>query len=470
MIELTQSPRYKWIVLAVVTLGVLMVSIDTTVVVLALPAIILELHSSLVNIIWVIMSYLFVTTVLLLALGRIADIDGRVRLYNWGFILFTIGSAFCGFAGNDLQLIGARVFQGVGGALMLVNAVAIVTEVFPANQRGTALGINSMTFGLGGILGPILGGFILAITSWRWVFFINIPIGILGTFFSYHYLREVSHPRTGEKLDLVGSLAFSLCLLALLFSLMLGIQFGWFSLPVLVLDGIFLLMLVFFSYWERHTPCPALDLRLFNNRVFTFAVLAASLQSLAIFAVQFLVVFYLQGVRGDSPLHAALLLLPMPIAIAVFGPLGGRISDRIGVRIPATAGLIHAGRRRVLAHLHHHSHALSADRRRVGAHRGRRRVLRLAQYQRGDGRRAARAAGGGQCHAGDHAQRGDGGQLCAGAGRGGRQHPARPHAGHFRRHQRAPGLPAHDRLRHRHARRAARVRHHLPPRGSDVGD
>ena len=334
------SPRYKWIVLAITTVGVLMVAIDTTVVILALPSIIQELHSNLVSAIWVIMSYIFVTTILLLALGRVADLYGRVRLYNWGFAIFTIGSALCGFSATDGELIAARVVQAVGGALMLVNAWAILTETFPPGQRGFAMGINSMTFGVGGIIGPVLGGLILAVASWRWVFFINIPIGVLGTVLAYHYLRETAKPNEEERLDALGAATFSICLLALLAALMLGIQLGWRARIVEWAGGAFGVTLLFFLFWERRVAFPALDVRLFRSRVFDFAVLAASFQSLALFAVQFLIVFYLQAVRGDTPLHAALLILPMPIASAITGPIGGRISDRIGARVPATLGVL----------------------------------------------------------------------------------------------------------------------------------
>ncbi len=334
------SPRYRWLVLAITTVGVLMVAIDTTVVILALPPIIQDLHSNLINAIWVILSYIFVTTVLLLALGRVADLYGRVRLYNLGFAIFTIGSALCGFSRTDWELIGARVIQGVGGALMLVNAWAILTETFPPGERGLALGVNSMTFGIGGIIGPVLGGVILAIASWRWVFFINVPIGLFGTFFAYRYLRECARPQQEERLDLPGVITFSISLFTLLLALMLGIQLGWHARPVLLLAGTFLVTLPLFILWERHVPYPALDAQLFCSRVFDFSVLAASFQSLALFAVQFLIVFYLQAVRGDTPLHAALLLLPMPIASAITGPIGGRLSDKIGARIPATVGLL----------------------------------------------------------------------------------------------------------------------------------
>lgn len=332
--------NYKWLVLGITTIGVFMFAIDTTVVILALPDIMLELHSNLVNMVWVLMSYIFISTVLLLALGRIADIYGRVKLYNLGFIIFTLGSAFCGFSQNDLQLIGSRVFQGIGGALLLVNSLAIITEVFPPNQRGTAMGFNSMTFGTGSIVGPILGGVILAITSWRWIFLINVPIGIIATILAFRYLHEISPRRTGEKLDLAGSLSFSFSLFGLLFALTQSIEFGWDSPMILLALAIFVVGLVFFLFWERRSKCPALDLSLFQSQLFDFSVLAAMFQALAIFAVQFLVVFYLQAVRGNSPLEAALLLLPMPVVQAIAAPFSGRLSDRIGARVPATLGLL----------------------------------------------------------------------------------------------------------------------------------
>jgi EmrB/QacA subfamily drug resistance transporter len=331
--------RYKWVVLGITTIGVLMFAIDGTVVILALPAITADLHSNLVSMIWVLMAYIFASTALLLAFGRVADIYGRVRLYNLGFAVFTIGSLFAGLSRSDLQLIAARVVQGAGGALMIVNALAILTEVFPPWQRGTALGFNAMTFGAGAILGPILGGVILAVASWPWVFLINLPIGIVGTFLSYRLLRPLPR-RRGERLDLVGTASFSVSLLALLLGLTEAISLGFTAPPILALFGVFVAGLAFFIWWERRASCPALDLRLFRSRVFDFSVSAALLQALAIFAVQLLVVLYFQVVRGYSPLSAALLLLPLPVALALISAVSGRLSDRIGARIPATAGLL----------------------------------------------------------------------------------------------------------------------------------
>jgi EmrB/QacA subfamily drug resistance transporter len=335
--------EYKWIVLSVTTIGALMAAIDGNIVILALPAMMVSLHADLVQMIWVIMSYILVSSVILLALGRAADMLGRVRMYNWGFVTFTVGSVLCGISRTGVQLILARMVQGAGGAMMVVNSAALLTEVFPPNERGKALGINGITFSAGGVLGPVLGGLILAATSWRWIFFINVPIGIVGTIWSIRSLREISPKSEGERFDFLGALAFSVGLLALLAALTLGIQAGWTSPPILGLFALFLAMFFFFIWQERRVPNPVLDFSLFKSRVFSFSTLAAMMQSLAMFAVSFLIVFYLQAVRGYDPLKAALLLIPMPIVMAVVAPMSGMLADRVGARIPATIGVLIGG-------------------------------------------------------------------------------------------------------------------------------
>ena len=331
---------YKWIALSVTTIGALMASIDSTIVILALPQMMERLHADLIHMIWVIMGYILVSTVLLITFGRIADMVGRVRLYNAGFAVFTVGSALCGLSLNARQLVIFRLVQGAGAALMMVNSPAIITEVFPAHERGRALGINGVTWALGGIVGPLLGGLILTVADWRWVFFINVPIGIAGTLWGYLALKEMTARQRGEKFDLIGALTFSVGLVALLFALTLGIQLSWLSAPILLLFLVFVVMLAVFLMWERRAEAPALDLSLFSNRVYSFSVLAAMLQSLAMFAMNFLIVFYLQAVRGYDPLTAALLLIPFTVVSAVVGPISGLIADHIGARGPATAGLL----------------------------------------------------------------------------------------------------------------------------------
>ena len=317
-----------------------MSSIDGTIVTLALPDMMVNLHADLVEMIWVIMSYILVSTVFLLTFGRVADMFGRVRLYNMGFVVFTVGSALCGFSQNASQLILFRVVQGAGASLMMVNGPAIITEAFPQHERGRALGINSITWAVGGIAGPLLGGLILAASNWRWIFFINVPIGIFGVIWGVVALKELSVRNRAERFDAVGAAAFSIGLVALLFGLTLGVQFGWTSFSIAALFAVFVIVVPFFFLWERRVSSPVLDFSLFASRVYNFSVLAAMLQALAVFAVNFLIIFYLQGVRGDSPLAAAVMLIPLSIVSAILGPLSGRLSDRIGARLPATIGLL----------------------------------------------------------------------------------------------------------------------------------
>jgi EmrB/QacA subfamily drug resistance transporter len=339
-LETKSHDNYKWLVLSVTTIGALMASIDSNIVILALPDMMASLHADLVQMTWVIMSYILVSTVILLAIGRVADMLGRVKLYNLGFIIFTVGSILCGISQNAVQLILARMLQGAGGALMIVNSAALITEVFPPDERGRALGINGITFSFGGILGPVLGGLILSSANWRWIFFINVPIGIAGTIWAFITLRETRPKATGERFDWIGASSFSVGLLCLLGALTLGISAGFGSPFILALFALFAAMVVLFVARERRCENPVLDFSLFKSRVYTFSSFAAMMQSLAMFALNFLVVFYFQAVRGYDPLKAALMLLPMPIVTAFVAPFSGMLADKIGARIPATTGVL----------------------------------------------------------------------------------------------------------------------------------
>jgi EmrB/QacA subfamily drug resistance transporter len=342
-LDVHRGMNYKWIALSVTTIGALMAAIDSTIVILALPDMMVKLHAGLVEMVWVIMAYILMSSVCLLTFGRIADMFGRVRMYNLGFVIFTVGSAFCGLSQSATQLIAFRLVQGAGAAFMMVNSPAIIAEVFPPNQRGRALGINGVTWAIGGIAGPLLGGLILAAANWRWIFYINVPIGILGTVWGYLALKEMSTRNKAERFDLGGAAMFSLGLVALLFALTLGIQLSWTSLPILSLFVLSVVMLAVFLIREWRVANPMLNLSLFKNRIYSFSVVSAMLQSLAMFAVNFLIVFYFQGVRGYSPFTAALFLIPLSIMNAVTGPLSGLLADRVGARLPATVGLLLQG-------------------------------------------------------------------------------------------------------------------------------
>ncbi len=331
---------YKWVALSVTTLGAAMAAIDSSIVVLGFPTIMTDLHSDLVTMIWVLMGYILMSTVFLMLFGRLADMFGRVRLYNLGFAVFTGGSLLCAFATTGPQLVFFRLVQGVGGAMLVANSMAIITEVFPPGERGRAMGINSITWAVGGIVGPVAGGLILAVLSWRWIFLVNVPIGIVGTAWGYRALHEISRPRRGERFDLGGMVLFSGGVSCLLIALSQGISWGWLAPPTLALFGGFALLEGLFVVAERGGGAHFIEPSLLRSRILMFGTAAATLQSLSMFAVNFLVLFYLQGVKGVAPLQAALLILPLPLVQSVVGPLAGLISDRVGARLPATAGLV----------------------------------------------------------------------------------------------------------------------------------
>ena len=331
--------EYKWVTLSVTTIGAAMAAIDSSIVILALPDIMSSLHSDLVTMVWVLMGYILMSTVFLALFGRMADMFGRVRMYNLGFIVFTVGSVLCAVATSGEMLVGFRLVQGAGGAMLMANSMAIITEAFPPNERGRAMGINSITWAIGGVIGPVVGGLILGFASWRWIFLVNLPVGIGGTLWGYLALHELGRPGRRERLDLLGAALFSGGLVCILLALTEGISWGWASARIELLFAGFLVLEAAFLAWERKVKTPLIDLSLFRERIYTFGTGAAALQSLSIFAVTFLLLFYLQGVKGYSPLTAAFMLLPLPLLQSVAGPLGGFAADRVGARLPATIGL-----------------------------------------------------------------------------------------------------------------------------------
>ncbi len=331
---------YKWIALGVTTIGALMFAIDSSIVVLAFPPMMADLHADLTSLIWVLMGYSLMSTVALLTFGRLADLVGRVRMYNIGFVVFTVASVLCGFAATDLQLILFRVIQGLGGAMLLANSMAIITEAFPRAERGRALGINAVVWAVGNIAGPLVGGLILSGASWRWVFWVNLPIGIIGTAAALFLLREISSPNRGESFDVLGAVLFSASLLSLLFALNRGIALGWTSPLILGLFAACPILAVAFYRHSRAVIHPILDFGLFADRIFTAAVVSATFQSLAVFAVNLLVVYYLEVVQRQSPLTAAFALVPLSVLNSVISPVGGALSDRFGPRRPVMLGLL----------------------------------------------------------------------------------------------------------------------------------
>jgi EmrB/QacA subfamily drug resistance transporter len=318
-------------------LGVTMSAVDTTAVVLGLPVIMQDLHSDILSMVWVLMAYLLVITILGTQVGRFGDMLGRVRMYNLGFALFTIGSLLCGFSVDGPQLIGFRVLQGIGGAFISSNSGAIIADTFGQKERGRAFGITGMGWSIGAVLGILVGGAFVTFLNWRYIFFINLPIGIIATVAGFFLLQERS-PRTKEALDIGGIFLLGISLFLLLLSLTDITGSGWsFQYGIEILIGI--LALIGFILWERHSTSPFLDFSLLRDRVFKASAFAAFFQSLASYAVIFLVIMYLQGPRGMSPWDASLLLIPGYVLGGLIAPLSGRLSDRMGARVIASVGI-----------------------------------------------------------------------------------------------------------------------------------
>ncbi|MGZ4904322.1 MAG: MFS transporter [Halobacteriota archaeon] len=333
---------YEWIALSVTTIGALMAAIDASAVIIALPTIMAELQASFVTIMWVLLAYMLILAAVVPVVGRLADMLGRKSLYNLGFVIFTIGSLLCGLSQpqyHGLDLVVYRMIQGVGGALLLTNSAVIVTDAFRKGRVGFGLGVNGIAFSAGFLLGPVVGGVLTAI-SWRLVFLVNVPIGIIGTIWGILQLREPVELTKGQRFDWKGSLTFTVGLAALLLAVSL------FAFPVTAMWVTYLLCVVaamslaLFFVVEQSAPEPMLDLRLFKNRVFAYACSANALNGLAQGAVLFVLTFFLQGPYGYDPLTAGIRLAPFGAAFLVVGPISGHLSDRYGARLLATAGLL----------------------------------------------------------------------------------------------------------------------------------
>jgi MFS family permease len=357
-----RGDNYRWVALANTTAAIFMAALDGSIVIIALPAIFRGIHldplsaGNISYLLWMIMGYRLVQAVLVVNLGRLGDMFGRVRMYNQGFVVFTIASILLSFdpfqgAHGAMWLIGWRFLQAVGGSMLMANSAAILTDAFPPERRGFALGVNQVSALAGMFIGLVLGG-LLAAWDWRAVFWINVPVGVFGTLWAYLRLREVGERHKG-KTDWWGNVTFALGLGAVLVGCTYGIQpyhggsMGWASPVVLgeLIGGIFLLIV--FVIIETRVAEPMFRLALFKIRAFTFGNLAGLLVSIARGGIQFMLIIWLQGIwlplhgysYEQTPLWAGIFLLPMTAGFLVSGPTSGILSDKFGSRGIATAGM-----------------------------------------------------------------------------------------------------------------------------------
>jgi MFS family permease len=357
------SDRYKWIALSNVTLGVLLATLDGSITLIAMPDIFRGIHldplvpANSFYLLWMILGFLVVTSVLIVSLGRLGDMYGRVKMYNAGFVIYTLASLVLtvdwmnGRAGAS-YLIGFRIVQGVGAAFLLANAAAIITDAFPANQRGMALGINNIVGVSGVFVGLVLGG-LLAPIDWRLVFLISVPVGLFGTVWAYLKLEERSTPKRA-RVDWWGNITFALGLILIMVSVTYGIRpygthaTGWGSPKVLGLLGAGVAFLLAFAMVERRVAEPMFRLPLFRIRAFTFGSLSTFLSAIARGGLMFMLIIWLQGIwlpqHGynftETPLWAGIYMLPLTVGMLIAGPASGFLSDRFGARWFATGGML----------------------------------------------------------------------------------------------------------------------------------
>ena len=331
--------HYKWWALSCTSLGMLLATINSGTLIIALPDLERSLHTTILSLVWVILAYMIASTVLVLTAGRLSDLFGRKQAYVGGFVVFALASLGAGFSANGTELILWRIVQGIGGAFLFANAAALVTDAFPREQLGVAMGTNTMVAAVGLVLGPVLGGALVSI-SWPWVFWFNVPLGLAGAAWGALVLHELAKPDDQRGLDLLGTATFVVGLTGLVLGVSRGGLSGW-SDPIVVASLVVAAVLLpAFVALEHRGRAPMLDLTIFRNRLFAAATGAAFINGLARFALMFLFVFYFQGAQGDDPITAGIKLIPLAAGMLVASPIAGIVADRHGSRLLAAAGMV----------------------------------------------------------------------------------------------------------------------------------
>lgn len=328
----------KWYVMSAVATGVFLSTIDGSIVNIALPTLVRNFDSQFNIVQWVVLAYLLTVTTLMLSMGRLGDMVGKKPIYMTGFVVFIIGSLLCGTAINIFWLIAFRVLQAIGASMMMALGTAIVTEAFPSEERGKALGVIGSMVSIGIVIGPVLGGLLIDLLSWRWIFYVNLPIGVLGVFMVLRYVPPI-RAIGKQSFDLLGALTLFISLIGLLIGLTLGQTSGFYQFEIYVLGMIFIIFLIGFLIVEWNHPQPMVDLRLFRNRLFSGNLVMGLITFVSIAGTIIIMPFYLEDVLGFSPSSVGMLMSIVPVSMGIIAPIAGSLSDKYGSRLISAIGL-----------------------------------------------------------------------------------------------------------------------------------
>ncbi len=338
--KISARSSWKWFILSTVLLGATMSALDVSIVNVAMPTLKNTFGVSMAVIEWIAMAYMLTLTIFLPLFGRLADMYGRSKLYNIGFVVFSVGSLFCGMANTAGFMIGARVIQAVGAGLLQANSVALITHAFPANERGKAIGIQGAVQAISMSVGPFVGGILIATVGWRAIFYVNIPIGILGTIAALYILPPNQKMEKKEKVDYLGTVLFASGLAFIVMAFNEGVKLGWGSHTIMMYFASGIVLLSLFVVTELKVEYPLIDLKLFKNATFLLGNLTGMMSYYVLFAIMFMMPFYFQNVLGYSIALTGALLTPIPLAMALVAPFSGHISDKYGHRIMTTSGML----------------------------------------------------------------------------------------------------------------------------------
>jgi EmrB/QacA subfamily drug resistance transporter len=342
--RLAAVPQYRWLVIGTVCVGAFLGQLDASIAGLVLPTLEEVFHAPVANVEWVAISYLLTLAALVVAFGRLADMVGRKMLYTFGFLVFIAGSALCGFAPSLAWLIGFRVLQAVGAAMLQANSVAIIAAAARPRELGKAIGIQGAAQAVGLSVGPSVGGLLIAHAGWQWVFLIAVPFGLLGAAMGWLVLPQ-THPtdatgeRRRERFDWLGAGLFGPAIAAALVALTYANTWGWTSARLVATTGVAAVLLATFLVVEARAEQPLVDFALFRRRLFSAGISAGLLSYAVLFGALFLIPFYLERIRGHAPDETGLLLSPVPLALGILAPIAGIITDRVGSRLPTVAGM-----------------------------------------------------------------------------------------------------------------------------------